>query len=105
MASVLSSLDLRLLDGTDSKAHIAAGMLSLVAWLPSALLLPLALRGRAGWRIAALAGPLLAVVAVACLALPPQAWDALGAGPGVAQRLGLCAQFVWPALAAFCALR
>jgi hypothetical protein len=37
--------------------------------------------------------------------LPPQAWEGMGAGPGFAQRLGLCAQFAWPALAAFCALR
>jgi hypothetical protein len=98
-------LDLRSLDGADSKAHIAAGMLSLVAWLPSALLLPLALRRRAAWRAAVVAGPLFAMAAIACLALPPQAWDAIGAGPGVVQRLGLCAQFAWPALAAFCALR
>ena len=98
-------LDPRLLDGADSKAHIAAGMLSLLAWLPSALLLPLALRGRSAWRVAMVAGPLLVVVAIACLAVPPQAWSAIGAGPGIAQRLGLCAQFAWPALAAFCALR
>lgn len=98
-------LDLQMLDGTDSKLHIAAGMLSLVAWLPSALLLPLALRGRAGWRVAAMAGPLLVAVGIACLALPPQAWEVAGAVPGLAQRLGLCAQFAWPALAAFCALR
>jgi hypothetical protein len=104
-AQALAPIDLRLLDGADTKAHVAAGMLSLVAWLPSALLLPLALRGRAGWRIAMVAGPLLAALAIACLALPPQAWDAIGAGPGIAQRLGLCAQFAWPALAAFCALR
>jgi hypothetical protein len=104
-AQALAPLDLRLLDGADTKAHVAAGMLSLVAWLPSALLLPLALRRRAGWRIAVVAGPLLAAVAIACLALPPQAWEAVGAGPGVAQRLGISAQFAWPALAAFCALR
>lgn len=98
-------LDLRLLDGADSKAHVAAAMLSLVAWLPSAVLLPLALRGRAAWRVAMVAGPLLAALAVACLGLPPQAWEGMGAGLGLAQRLGLCAQFAWPALAAFCALR
>ncbi len=98
-------LDLRLLDGADSKAHVAAAMLSLVAWLPSALLLPLALRGRVAWRVAVVAGPLLVAVAICCLGLPPQAWEGMGAGPGFAQRLGLCAQFAWPALAAFCALR
>lgn len=104
-AQALLPLDLRLLDGADSKGHVAAAMLSLVAWLPSALLLPLALRGRVAWRVAVVAGPLLAAIAIACLGLPPQAWDAIGAGPGFAQRLGLCAQFAWPALAAFCALR
>ena len=104
-AQGLLPLDPRLLDGADSKAHIAAGMLSLVAWLPSALLLPLALRGRSGWRLAVVAGPLLAALAIACLALPPQAWDVVDAGPGAVQRLGFCAQFAWPALAAFCALR
>ena len=104
-AQGLLPLDLRLLDGADSKAHVAAAMLSLVAWLPSALLLPLALRGRPAWRVAVVAGPLLAAAAIACIALPPQAWEAIGAGPGFAQRLGLCAQFAWPALAAFCALR
>jgi hypothetical protein len=104
-AQGLLPLDPRLLDGADSKAHVAAGMLSLLAWLPSALLLPLALRGRATWRAARVAGPLLAAAAIACLALPSPAWDAIGAGPGIAQRLGLCAQFAWPALAAFCALR
>ena len=104
-AQGLLPLDLRLLDGPDSKAHVAAAMLSLVAWLPSALLLPLALRGRPAWRVVVLAGPLLVAVAICCLGLPPQAWEAMGAGPGLAQRLGLCAQFAWPALAAFCALR
>lgn len=104
-AQAVFPLDLRLLDGAASKAHVAAGMLSLAAWLPSALLLPLALRRSAGWRAAMVAGPLLAAVAIACLALPPQAWDAIGAAPGLAQRLGLGAQFAWPALAAFCALR
>lgn len=104
-AQGLLPLDPRLLDGADSKAHVAAAMLSLLAWLPSALLLPLALRGRPAWRVAVVAGPLLAALAIACLALPPQAWEVAGAGPGVVQRLGLCAQFAWPALAAFCALR
>lgn len=104
-AQAFVPLDLRLLDGADSKAHVAAAMLSLVAWLPSALLLPLALRGRAEWRAIVVAGPLLAVMGICCLALPPQAWDAAGAGAGAAQRLGLGAQFAWPALAAFCALR
>jgi hypothetical protein len=104
-AQGLLPIDLRLLDGAESKGHVAAAMLSLVAWLPSALLLPLALRGRGAWRVAVVAGPLLAAIAIACLGLPPQAWEAIGAGPGVAQRLGLAAQFAWPALAAFCALR
>lgn len=104
-AQAFLPLDLRLLDGADSKAHVAAAVLSLVAWLPSALLLPLALRGRPAWRAAVVAGPLLAAIAIACLALPPQAWEAAGAAAGVAQRLGLGAQFAWPALAAFCALR
>lgn len=104
-AQALVPLDLRQLDGADSKAHVAAAMLSLVAWLPSAVLLPLALRGRAGWRPAVVAGPWLAVLAICCLALPPEAWHAVGMGAGVAQRLGLAAQFAWPALAAFCALR
>ena len=98
-------LDPRLLDGADSKLHVAAGMSSLVAWLPSALLLPLALRGRPAWRPALVGGPLLAVLAIACLALPPGAWAGVADGPGTVQRLGLCAQFAWPALAAFCALR
>lgn len=101
----LLPLDPRLLDDGDSKLHVAAGMLSLVAWLPSALLLPLALRGRAAWRPAAIGGPLLAALAIACLALPPEAWNGIAGGPGAVQRLGLCAQFAWPALAAFCALR
>lgn len=104
-AQGLLPLDLRLLDGADSKAHVAAAMLSLVAWLPSALLLPLALRGRPAWRVAVVAGPWLVAVAICCLGLPPRAWEAIGAGPGLAQRLGLCAIFAWPALAAFCALR
>ena len=104
-AQAFAPLDLRLLDGADSQAHVTAAMLSLVAWLPSALLLPLALRGRAGWRAAVVGGPLLAAIGIACLALAPQAWEAIGAGPGAAQRLGLAAQFAWPALAAFCALR
>lgn len=104
-AQAIAPLDPRVLDGAASKAHVAAAMLSLVAWLPSAVLLPLALRGRAAWRAAVFAGPVLAVVGIACLGLPPQAWEDMGAGPGLAQRLGLCAQFAWPALAAFCALR
>ena len=104
-AQAFLPLDLRLLDGAASKAHVASAVLSLVARLPSALLLPLALRGRAPWRAAVVAGPLLAAVGIACLALPPHAWEAAGAGPGIAQRLGLGAQFAWPALAAFCALR
>jgi hypothetical protein len=104
-AQGLLPLDPRLLDGADSKLHVAAGMLSLVAWLPSALLLPLALRGRAAWRPAAIGGPLLAALAIACLALPPDAWSGIAGGPGTVQRLGVCAQFAWPALAAFCALR
>lgn len=104
-AQGLLPLDPRLLDDGDSKLHVAAGMLSLVAWLPSALLLPLALRGRAAWRPAAIGGPLLAALAIACLALPPDAWNGIAGGPGAVQRAGLCAQFGWPALAAFCALR
>jgi hypothetical protein len=104
-AQGLLPIDPRLLDGADSKAHVAAAMLSLVAWLPSALLLPLALRGKAAWHAAVVAGPLLAAIAIACLGLSPRAWEAIGAGPGVVQRLGLAAQFAWPALAAFCALR
>jgi hypothetical protein len=104
-AQGLLPLDPRLLVDGDSKLHVAAGMLSLVAWLPSAVLLPLALRGREGWRPAAIGGPLLAVFAIPCLALPPEAWNGIAAGPGAVQRAGLCAQFGWPALAAFCALR
>ena len=104
-AQAFAPLDLRLLDGADSKAHVTAAMLSLVAWLPSALLLPLALRGRVGWGAAVVGGPLLAAIGITCLALAPQAWDAIGAAPGTAQRVGLAAQFAWPALAAFCALR
>lgn len=98
-------LDPRLLEGDASRIHVAAGMLSLVAWIPSALLLPFAARGHGGWRAAAVGGPLLAALGIACLALPPEAWAALAAGPAAVQRLGLCAQFAWPALAAFCALR
>ena len=104
-AQALLPLDPQSLDGADSKLHVATGMLSLVAWLPSALLLPLALHGRAGWRPALAGGPLLAALAIACLALPPDAWAGIADGPGAVQRLGLCAQFAWPALAAFCALR
>jgi hypothetical protein len=104
-AQCVLPLDPQSLDGADSKLHVAAGMLSLVAWLPSALLLPLALHGRAAWRPAAIGGPLLAALAIACLALPPDAWNGIAGGPGAVQRLGLCAQFGWPALAAFCALR
>lgn len=104
-AQAVAPLDLRAIDGAGSKAHVAAAVLSLVAWLPSALLLPLGLRGRARWRAAVIAGPALAAAGIACLALPPQAWEAVGAAPGFAQRLGLGAQFAWPALAAFCALR
>ena len=98
-------LDPRLLDGADSKAHVAAGMLALLAWLPSALLLPMAVRGQAAWRAVAVGGPCLAAAGIACLAVPPEAWTVIGAGPGAVQRLGLAAQFAWPALAAFCALR
>jgi hypothetical protein len=104
-AQGLLPLEPRLLDGADSKAHVAAGMLSLVAWLPSSVLLPTGVRSNPAWRPAVVGGPLLAVAAIAALALPPEAWHAIAVGPGVVQRLGLGAQFAWPALAAFCALR
>jgi hypothetical protein len=104
-AQAFAPLDLRLLDGADSKAHVAAAMLSLVAWLPSALLLPLALRGRVGWGAAVVGGPRLAGRGNPSHARAPPARGGLGAPPGTAQRVGLAAQFAWPALAAFCALR
>lgn len=93
------------LDGPGSKLHVATSMLAWLAWLPSALLLPLALRGRTGWRGVSIAGPLLAMAGVLCMGLPLQQWLPLLEGRGGAvQRIGLALYFAWPALLAWCAL-
>lgn len=104
-AAGLLPLDLGDLDGPGSKRHVAASMLAWLAWLPSALLLPFALRRKPAWRPSRVAGPLLALAAVACLALPLQQWlPVLEGRAGAVQRIGLALYFAWPALLAWSAL-
>lgn len=92
------------LDGATSKLHVAMSMLAWLAWLPSAVLLSLALRGRAEWRGVATAGSLLALAGFACLALPLQALPVFEGRGGAVQRIGLGLYFAWPALLAWRAL-
>jgi hypothetical protein len=98
-------LRLEELDGPESKLHVATSMLAWLAWLPSAALLPLALRARVGWQGVSIAGPLLAVAAILGMGLPLQQWMPVLEGRGGAvQRVGLALYFAWPALLAWCAL-
>lgn len=98
-------LRLEELDGPESKLHVATSMLAWLAWLPSAVMLPLALRARAGWQGMSIVGPLLAVAGVLCMGLPLQQWMPVLEGRGGAvQRIGLALYFAWPALLAWRAL-
>lgn len=92
------------LDGPESRLHVATSMLAWLAWLPSAVLLPLALRRRAGWPGVSMAGLVLALAGIACMGLPLQAMPVLEGRGGAVQRIGLALYFAWPALLAWRAL-
>lgn len=98
-------LHLQELDGPESKLHVATSMLAWLAWLPSVLMMSLALRRRAGWRGVLVVGPLLMLAGIGCLGLPLQQWVAVLDGRGGAvQRIGLALYFAWPAWLAWRAL-
>jgi hypothetical protein len=104
-AGAVWSLRLELLDGPESKLHVATSMLAWLGWLPSVVLLAWALRRQTGWRRLAITGPLLALAGIACLGLPLQQWlPALEGRGGAVQRIGLLLYFAWPALLAWRAL-
>lgn len=93
------------LDGPESKLHVATSMLAWLAWLPSAILLALAMRRYPDWRGISIAGGLLALAAIACMGVPLQQWvAALDGRGGAVQRIGLLLYFAWPALLAWRAL-
>ena len=92
------------LDGPESKLHVTTSMLAWLAWLSSAVLLPVALRRRTGWQGVSMAGLMLALAGIACLGLPLQALPPLEGRGGAVQRIGLALYFAWPALLAWRAL-
>lgn len=93
-------------DGAQSRRHVFAYAIVLLAWLPSTVLTAWAVRGRHAWRGLSWLGVAFAVAWLVCLFFPVDHWlPGWGGKPGYAQRLIFLLYFTWPALLSAVALR
>lgn len=87
-------------DGAQSRRHVFAYSIALLAWLPSTVLLAWVLRGRRAWRPLPWLGLAFTIAMLLALILPGGNEE-----PGQAQRGVFVLYFAWIALVAAVALR